>query len=578
MHQGVPLYRLRIADGSEYGPSSEADIAASITAGRIRTDSWVALQPGQDYVPILQVPAFAHAFQVLAQAQSGSHPPAQAQAQAVAPPQGNLSTPSTAPHASFGTQPDTGGYAQSGHVMTGEFVAQFGSIAQAPPPGQGADFLFADSGEVAMHPALSGEVPVASEDAAAFDPGAPPAAGEGGEVSDFLEERKLWTEACRDLDEGRYPTARGKFERLAAMKPKTSEYQSSVAYCDFLAGANEKDRWAAMAVLREVHDQHPYCVPTLVYLARSHLKVGRPKGAVRFYKLAKQVEPQRGDITVELQRAEDAVLGKEVDVEKTTALEAFKESWAARQRGSSTKKGFDETEELDPLRLSMALGAWALLSGLLFVPAVILKMGSEEYFYTGDGFFFIRRATLFVFAFGLSFAFLRDERLDFSDFDATPKYLLIGILWGGLVGFMSPTQAVRKPLGFVLLLTFFHVLAEEAFFRVYLARMLNRAMTGVIGPTLVGALLYGVYHMTYFSFAADPSVIPVAEGVHWASPEAAKAVQGFSTASEAWMSVGLISIFAGVPYFLLYYVSRSFTAPFVCHLVVNSTMMILSTT
>ena len=33
MHQGVPLYRLRIADGSGYGPSSEADIGPKFQSG-----------------------------------------------------------------------------------------------------------------------------------------------------------------------------------------------------------------------------------------------------------------------------------------------------------------------------------------------------------------------------------------------------------------------------------------------------------------------------------------------------------------------------------------------------------------
>ena len=593
------LYRIRVADGSEYGPATEADVCGWITQGRINRDAFASMTQGQ-YVPILQVAAFARAFEMQSNLQPAAAP-AQAQAVSSAPAAAGQAAAVSQPVAEsqsvegflFGDQnlntgdifPGGGGQAPSSHpAQPGSPTASAAALATqqraatAAPgtPLPGATPGYASSPGIAVggspmpqavpqvaQPGLTPMPMQVNQVNGAGQPvlGLQPQATEAGNgevveaenqaVAAYLQERKDFESACKDLQEGRFVGAKEKFDALAEARPKTSEYLSSAAYADLMLAADDKERFAAAGTLREIHEQYAYCVPTLLYLARASLKIDRPKAAVRYLKSALEIEPDRRDLQRELQRAQEASDGRTgtQSQDKLSTLASFKSSLA--ERG-----GHDDTssdEEINPKQLVSSLAVFLGVFGVLYSMGVITAMGEKEYYYeSADQFWWLRRVLLLAVGGIMAFVALKDERLDKSDFLPVPNFMVVAVVWGIAAGFMSPWQNVKSPMWIVLLMTVFHVFAEEVFFRVYLARNLARSLGGLVAPTALGALLYGLYHLSYFEVTANSSAV------------------------VGWSWVGMIALGAGIPYNLLYYYSRSLTVPFVCHLLVNGTMMLLS--
>lgn len=595
MQQGGLLYRLRIADGSEYGPSSEADICSSISAGRIAPDAVVAQQPGTDYVSILQVPAFARAFSYLQQNLQPAPPSGSfQQPQSVA--QARVSSTISSPH--IPSQPanpqSVEGFLFDDTLADPALASVHPAAAGTPgpvyassPTASGALTPLPMQVDLASRPPMAGQpidqMDIAVEGAVVDE--------ENAAVAAYLRERTQFEEACGDLEDGRYTAARQKFEALAQMRPKTSEYQASAAYAAFMLASDDKERFTGAGRLREVHEQYPYCVPTLLFLSRASLKIARPKAAVRYLKTALEIEPERRDLQRDLQKAQDAAAGRVTSESSdgVSTLQSLKSGWKERLKGTAKERPKDRLpmdDNVDTGRFLTTMVVYFVVFSFLFGTAVVVGMGKDEYFYeANNGFFYIRRALLLLAGLALSAVFLRDEKIDITDFRTDPKWLAVAIGWGLLIGYLSPAQAVRGSMPIVLVLTFIHVVAEEAFFRVFIARNLARSLSGLIAPTALGGLLFGLYHMSYYSFSADPAEImanlraaaPALKGALIdITPEAQDALIGVSSPMQAWQAVGLISLVAGVPYFLLYYLSRSFTAPFLCHLTVNVTMMVLS--
>ncbi len=195
--------------------------------------------------------------------------------------------------------------------------------------------------------------------------------------------------------------------------------------------------------------------------------------------------------------------------------------------------------------------------GGLFLLANMIPMGQREYFYDGrDAFFFVRRVWLLVAGLlGLYLTSGRDKGfLKNLGFSASVGLLLGGAAWGGLVGFLSPPQRIEAGLAVVLYLTLFHVIAEEIFFRGFVTRTLLSIFDADQWQLAVGisAVLFGVYHLTYYSFWYETAFVP-----------------------KIYFSVA-ITIMAGLPYAWLYHKSRSILPAFVCHLLVNGVMMVMS--
>lgn len=549
-----PLYRLRIANGNEYGPSSASDICHSIRAGRIAINSWVAVKPFTHFVVITEVEAFDSAFHELSSAQAPKATPSKPQER-----------PQTA-----------------------------------------ADFLFESGAETdrakSFHPLAntSTEIEISQVEALAAEraKAADGQTEDTDEISRYLNERAQFDEAVRDLEEGRYTDAKSKFEILARDHPKTSEYHSSLAYADFKLAATEQQAVAIIGRLREIHEQSPYCVPTLLFVGRANNKCGRPKAAVRYLKAALEIEPNRRDIQLELQESEDLASGKKVRATSSGSHRVSSEinSGSTSRSGShfrvtssikgKSKRASKFQMESQIPRLLGSLAACGILFGIFYFTAVLSQMGTNEYFYLpSDRFFLMRRFILILTGIALSFFFLKDEGFAKDDFLCDPVWIVVAIAFGGAVGFYSPPQAVKSTLAVVIGLTIFHVIAEEIFFRGFLARNLALSLPGNVAPSVVGGLLFGLYHMTYYSFAADPlkvvdfsTIKPTFEGALFETdPEVYRQLTlGLTTNLEAWTSVGMIAFAAGIPLFYLYYKSRSFTPPLLCHLAINLSMMILS--
>jgi|GEM_PF-6670087 len=558
-----PLYRLRIANGNEYGPSPAADISASIRAGKIATNSHVAVAPFTQYVPILSVQEFALAFQEIQ---------------------------------------SRGSIAPAPHVNT---PAQTPEPRPEPPqerPKTVEDFLFDNTSSErskSYHPLASASI---SQEIEALEQQAQAVVNEasteepGDEVAVYLRERSQFDLGLRHLEENRTGEAMELFRKLAEAHPNTSEYHSSYAYSQFKLAKNDQDKLSFLGKLREIHEKSPYCVSTLVYLGRSTVDVGRAKAAIKFYKSALEIEPGRRDIANELQRAEDISSGK---ITKSASSDSHRlgSDFKSRQKSkseASSKTSFKVTRKskkdnvIAEAKLSRLLGSifsFGVIFVTLYAMAVLSRMGVNEYFYdASDNFFYLRRGLLIIVGIGLSLFFLKDQKFSKTDFVCNPIWLVPAIGLGVGVGLLSPAQAVKSTLEVVIGLTIFHVVAEEIFFRGFLARNLARGLPGHWLPSVFGGLLFGLYHMTYYSFAANPleavdfsQIAPAAQGALVdLSPSYEELSVGLTTSLQAWQSIGMITIGAGIPLYLMYYKSRSFLPPLLCHLSINLTMMYLS--
>lgn len=198
----------------------------------------------------------------------------------------------------------------------------------------------------------------------------------------------------------------------------------------------------------------------------------------------------------------------------------------------------------------------ATLGGLFFL-ANVVPLGAKEYFYDGkDPFFFVRRGWL-IFA-GLLGVYLTRERsrgfLQNIGFSAPGGLLFLAVIWGIALGIVSPGQRVDASAALLVYLTVLHVISEELFFRAFLTggllRFFGRERWRI--SILVSAAIYGVYHLSYYSFWHETALFP-----------------------QIYYCAG-IGILAGGPYAWLYHKSSSIVPPVVCHLLVNTVMMLTS--
>lgn len=185
------------------------------------------------------------------------------------------------------------------------------------------------------------------------------------------------------------------------------------------------------------------------------------------------------------------------------------------------------------------------------------KFGSHEYLYqANDWFFWARRASLTVLGL-LGWSIyqgkmpwrLLSQQLRWA---GQSQYWLALLAWGCLVGFFSPVQRIQGSAELVLSMALFHVVAEEIFFRGWLANIMQDLFYDFRLAMLASAICYGLYHLTYYSFWYETGPIV--------------------TLTE----IGLIALFAAIPYHFFAQRTGSFLAPIICHLAVMWTMMAYS--
>jgi membrane protease YdiL (CAAX protease family) len=202
------------------------------------------------------------------------------------------------------------------------------------------------------------------------------------------------------------------------------------------------------------------------------------------------------------------------------------------------------------------VGFSLIVSVALWFFACLLELGSNEYFYTGtDWFWYLRRTLLVAAAIGGA-ALVGGQSIGeyFSKvgYRFRAVFLLFAVVIGVGVGLVSPTQRVTGLPLVVMLLTLIHVVVEQMFFNGFVTRQLLASIARK--PVAIGlsALLFGLYHISYYSFYVETSAkwIP-----YW---------------------VLVVTLGAGLPYAALYARSRSIVPPLICHLLVNGVMMVSS--
>ncbi len=315
----------------------------------------------------------------------------------------------------------------------------------------------------------------------------------------------------------------------------------------------------AVTKFKQLIERQDRPVQALAYLSVAALLTGTPEGRNNCQDYASRAV----DLDKESALAHAAMArvlgglgrkGADRHEKRALALSQYNDSWYLEVKGLLELGRAKPKLAADGAPGAVALVASLLLFACLFVGANLLGKGATEYLYSGDDwFFYVRRGSLLVIGLlGLKLAtrapFLRlFKELRFNFVFAATFFALI---WGSLVGFLSPGQRVDGSLAVVLGLTVFHVFSEEVFFRGFVTRALLDQFGGDWQRAIpISALLYGAYHLTYYSFWVETELGP----------------------KFYWCAV--IGLFAGIPYALLYQRTKGITAPLVCHLGVNGIMM-----
>ena len=232
----------------------------------------------------------------------------------------------------------------------------------------------------------------------------------------------------------------------------------------------------------------------------------------------------------------------------------FNEVKGLLELGRLTKKssGRNAQTSTDP---SITISIVLIVFGVLFGFANLAGLGAREYFYDGQDIFFYARRVLLIVAGLLGIKVV--TQASFLDifkelgWKLETKLASLALLWGLMAGYFSPSQRVTGGIAVVIGLTLLHVLAEEIFFRGFITRAFWESLDP--GPAIVGSgFVYGLYHLTYYSFWAESSL---KAGLYWCA---------------------LIGMFAGIPYAFFYQRSKSILPPLICHTAVNGVMMFFS--
>ncbi|HET6345965.1 MAG TPA: CPBP family intramembrane glutamic endopeptidase, partial [Myxococcota bacterium] len=207
-------------------------------------------------------------------------------------------------------------------------------------------------------------------------------------------------------------------------------------------------------------------------------------------------------------------------------------------------------------REGLAIGLWVCTAFVLlglFSLANVFRYGQHEYLYSGkDWLFFARRGVLAVtglvgWCLWVGKGPVGAARELTWRLGSTQAWWIV--VYGLFVGLLSPAQRVTGTWSVVLGLSVLHVLSEELFFRAFLTRMLLDQIDEARLARLVSASLYGLYHVTYFSFWQETGL------------------------QARTFYMGAIALLAGLPYAWLYGRNRSLTAPLLCHAAVSLAMM-----
>ncbi|MEZ4271377.1 MAG: CPBP family intramembrane glutamic endopeptidase [Myxococcota bacterium] len=388
-------------------------------------------------------------------------------------------------------------------------VSAIASGANAPPPTE----LFASTtSPIAESSVIAAEKPTMKG---------------ASQLEEYRHQLRLEQDGRRLLNGGQAAEAATCFEELVGRQERPIDALAYLALSTLLAGKINAQQ-KAMDYLQRAYKSDPKNPLVLAVFSRVHDARNEEKAAKKFRRAALSTAEHNANWLSEVEGL----------------LEV-----GTREAAKRRKQPPSQTDH--PLAGLIALA----IIGLLLILSNVVGLGKVEYFYSGtDWFFYLRRGLLLlggliglrmVSTTGLADAFAA------LGWRVGWKPLALAVGWGLILGYLSPPQRVTGSVAIVLSLTALHVFSEELFFRGFITRALIGSL-GDWGAAVIGGLIFGLYHMTFYSFWHES---PPMVALYWSA---------------------LIGIFAGIPYSLLQVRTKSILPPLACHFTTNATMMLLS--
>jgi len=148
------------------------------------------------------------------------------------------------------------------------------------------------------------------------------------------------------------------------------------------------------------------------------------------------------------------------------------------------------------------------------VPVEDQVMGNVESYWVADDMWFWTRRAILLFGGLLGIVLISRKKLTEVGWVGDGAGLaFLGLLYGVVVGFLSPAQMSPTSLWIVLGMSLAHVLAEQIFFFGFVGKGLLQRMDSPAVAIVVTALLYGAHQLTFFSTVNMESMAGLMVGV-----------------------------------------------------------------
>lgn len=376
------------------------------------------------------------------------------------------------------------------------------------------------------------------------------------EVRQRLEYEHFLNRGRGALARQQYDEARQAFARAAERMPEEPMIYVHLGWAQFLAGPRTPE--SAREAIRQVErglklsselDQ------AYLTIGKIHRLVGQKDEAEANLRRATELNPQNAEAQSELRQ----IFIRDITSKKKTAVKLELGSGLAAVLavagvtivalivlGAFVPGGAAEWPRVDQTMPERWVGKDAFV-----VPPEKRVLGNvESYFLTDDAWWWGRRIALMAVAFVGIFGIRRLKAGEFPFFGKNAGWVFAAIPYGVLVGFLSPIQlqVVGRDLSTLLGMTAFYVVAEQLFFIGFLLFALLKEWREPLYAIGLTAVLFGVYHMSYFHIFDQPLGLMISD-------------------------LARIGAFGGGAYALLAWRSGGLFAPLLCHLLVVGTMI-----
>jgi hypothetical protein len=195
--------------------------------------------------------------------------------------------------------------------------------------------------------------------------------------------------------------------------------------------------------------------------------------------------------------------------------------------------------------------------GIFWVLSCGIGLGQTEDNWNGtNGFWYMRRLLLIIAAFAGFYIVNKKMITEFfsaAGMGLAPIGVICGLALGIGSGYVTPLREYETAVETLVGLAIFHAVAEQLFFTGFLTKELRNSAPSQLTGVGLSAAFYGLYQLSFYTFfyGIRPSWIPF------------------------WMLMMVLG--AGLPYALLYHLSRSLIPPMVCQLAIVLTYISICT-